>query len=114
MGHRALKREDRVAGTDLRGLEAQVVIAMGRLCRSSRVDDVELRRDLVGGSKPCLADKCDDFVAVIGSEDLRVPQAELFKGVPDPIVGARLCEVFAPARVARALLVYHGPELLRR
>src|SRR5271165_1383910 len=91
MGDRALQRQHGretmhmggIALDRLRRLKAEMVIAMRKLRRAARIDDVELRGDLISGAKPRLAHERNDGVAVIGGECRRVPQAQLLERVPD-------------------------------
>jgi hypothetical protein len=108
MGDRALQRQhrretldvDRKALDHFRRLEAKVIIAVCDLRCAARVHDVELRRDLIGRPEPGLAHERDDCIAIIGSEDRGVAQAQLLERVPDAIVGAGLREMIAAADVA--------------
>ena len=83
MSDRALQRQRRRETLDVGGkaldrrgrLKAKMVVAMRDLRRPARIDDVELRGDLIGRPEPRLARERDDRVAVIGGEDRRVAQA---------------------------------------
>ena len=63
MGDGALQRQHRRDPVDMRGvafdhgrrLEAEMVVAVRDLRRAARIDDVELRGDLVGRAEPGLA-----------------------------------------------------------
>ena len=119
MGDRALQRQHRRQAMRMRrkaldlsrGLEAHVIIAMGDLRLAARIDDIELRGDLIAGPEPRLADERDDRVAIIGGEGGRIGEAEFFERVPDPVVRAGLGEMVAHAGVAAVLLVDHRPEM---
>ena len=88
-----------------------MIVAVCDLSRAARIDDVELRSDLIRGPKPCLAHQRDDRVAIIGREDRRVAQAQLLERVPDAVIGARLGEMIAAAHVARALFLDNRPVM---
>ena len=112
MGDRALKREHGRETVDVGGktldrvgrLKAEMIVAMRNLGRAARIDDVELRGDLIGGAEPGFAHKRDDRIAVIGGERGGVAQAELLERVPDAVVCARFGEMIAPADVAAGAL----------
>ena len=78
------------------------------------VDDVHLRRDLVAGSEPGLADQRQRVVGVVVDEHLGRLQRQLVQGSPDPIIGARLGEVVTRSHARLLLLGDHRLELLRR
>ncbi len=78
-----------------RRLEAHVVVAVRNLRLAARIDDVELRGDLVEGSEPRFARQRNHGVAVVGGEGLRIGEAQFFQRVPHPVVGAGLGEVIA-------------------
>ncbi len=93
-------------------LEAEMIVAMRNLRRAARIDDVELRGDLIRWAEPCLADRRDDRVAVVGGERGGVAQAELLERVPDAVVCARLGEMIAAADVASAFILDDRPEMI--
>ena len=93
-----------------RRLEAHVVVAMGNLRVAARIDDVELRGDLIEGPEPGLADEGDRRIAVIGAEDGRVGETQLLQRVPDAVIRARLGEMIAAIGVAPVLLLDHRPK----
>ena len=119
MRDRALQRQHRRETLDVDGkaldrrrrLEAQMIVAMRDLSRAARIDDVELRGDLIGRPEPGLAHERDDCVAIIGSEDRRVAQAQLLERVPDAVVGAGLGEMVAAADIVRALFLDDRPVM---
>ena len=78
-----------------------MIVAVRDLSRAARIDDVELRRDLIGRPEPGFAHERNDRVAVIGGEHRGVAQAELLERIPDAVVGAGLGEMIAAADVAR-------------
>ena len=102
---RKLVRVRREARDLLGALEAHVIVAMRRLRRAAGVDAIDLRRDLIAGPEPRLADHRDRVIGVVGRESLRVAQAELFERIPDPVVGAGLGEMVAARLVVAMLLV---------
>ena len=79
MGHGALKRQgggklvdmgrilDELRGT----LESHVVIAMGCLGFATRIDNIDLRGDLVERAEPCPADQADNIEGIIAGEGFR-------------------------------------------
>ena len=84
---------------------------MRNLSRAARVDDVELRGDLIRRAEPGFAYERDQRVAVIGGEDGRVAQTELLERIPDAVVGAGLGEMIAAADVASALFLDDRPKM---
>src|ERR1700678_538532 len=89
-----------------------MIVAVHDLRGAPRIDDVELRSDLVGRPEPGLAHKRDDRIAIIGREDCRVAQAELLERVPDAVIGAGFREMIAAADVAQALFFDDRPEMI--
>src|SRR5271155_1038170 len=88
-----------------------MIVAVRDLRRAARIDNVELRGDLVGWPEPGLAHKRDDRVAIVGGKDRWVAQAQLLERVPDAVIGARLGEMIAPADIAQALFLDDLPEM---
>ena len=88
-----------------------MIVAMRDLRRAARIDDIELRGDLISGPEPGLAHERDDRVAIIGGEDRGVAQAQLLERVPDAVIGAGLGEMIAAADVARALFLDDRPVM---
>ncbi len=95
-------------------LEAEMIVAMRGLRRAARIHHVDLRRHLVGRAEPGLRDQGEHRIAVVAREDLRLAQAELFEGVPDAVIRARLGEVVAAAGMVRVLLGDDGAERVAR
>ena len=82
-----------------------MVVAVRGLRLAARVDDVDLRRDLVGRARATPSrDQRDDVVGVVVDEHLGVAHGELLQRVPHPVVGAGLGEVVARGGAARLLL----------
>jgi hypothetical protein len=90
--------------------EAEVVVPVRLLRGTTGVDDVDLRRHLVGRPQPGLADEREGVVGVVGRERLGVAQRELVERAPDPVVGTRLREVVAGGGAGRVLLGDHRLE----
>ena len=119
MGDRALQSQHRRQTMRMRGkaldlarsLEAHVIVAMGDLRLAARIDDIELRGDLIAGPEPRLADERDDRVAVIVGEGGRIGEAEFFECVPDAVVRPGLGEMVAASCVAAVLCLNHRPEM---
>src|ERR1700722_8893137 len=88
-----------------------MIVAVRDLSRAARIDDVELRSDLIRRAEPRFADERNHRVAIIGGEDRRVAQAQLLERVPNPVIGARLGEMIAPAHVAQSLFVDDRPKM---
>ncbi len=88
-------RMGRVARGLPAGHETEVVVAVGSLRGTARVDDVHLRCHLVVRSEPGLRDEGQEVVGVVVGKYVRSPNRELVQGSPDPVVGARFGEVIA-------------------
>ncbi len=84
---------------------------MRNLSRAARIDDVELRGDLIRRAEPGFACERDHRVAVIGGEGGRVLETQLFERIPDAVVGARLGEMIAAADVALTLFLDDRPKM---
>jgi hypothetical protein len=105
MGDRTLQRQHRREPVDMRGelfdhrgrLEAEMIVAMRRLCRAAGIDAIDLRRHLVARAEPGFAGQRDDGVAVIFGEIRGIGEAMFFQRIPDAVVGAGLGEVVAAA-----------------
>ena len=88
-----------------------MIVAVSALSGATRIDDVELRSDLVGRPKPSLAHESNDRIAIVRREEFRVAQAQLLECVPDAVIGAGLGEMIAAADVARALFLDDRPVM---
>ena len=88
-----------------------MIVAVRDLRLTARIDDVELRGDLIAGPEPGLADERDDNIAVIGGERHGVGEAELLQRVPHAVVRAGFGEMVAAGRIVSFLLVDHRPEM---
>ena len=91
-----------------------MVIAVRFLRCATRVDHIDLGRDLVGGPQPGGADEVDEIVAVVVDEHLRIVQRQLFKRIPDSVVRAGLGEVVAATNSVDLLLLDQFEERHRR
>ena len=86
---------------------------MHGLRRAARVDDIDLRGDLVGRAEPGAAHGRDDVVGVVGREHIRRAQRQFLQRVPDPIVLPGLGEVIASGAACGMLIANDRLELLR-
>ena len=81
-----------------------MIVAVRDLSRAARIDDVQLRSDLISRAQPGFAHERDDRIAVVGGEGGWVAQAQFLERVPDAVIGAGLGEMIAAADVAQRVL----------
>jgi len=60
-----------------------MIVAVRDLRRAARIDDVELRSDLVGRPEPGLAHERDDRVAIVRGKDWQGRAGTASQRVPD-------------------------------
>ncbi len=83
MGDCALQRQHRRQPMGMRGearqhirrLESHVIVAMRLLGLAARIDDVDLRGDLIAGAEPGLAHQRGRGIAVVAREQVRIAEA---------------------------------------
>src|SRR3984885_7621246 len=88
-----------------------MIVAVRDLSRAARIDDVELRSDLISRAEPRFADERNHRVATIVGEDCRGAQAQLTQRLPKPFIGPRFGAMIAPRQVAQLLLLNDRPKL---
>ena len=116
MGHGPLQRQDRrqlvhvhgETGGLLVGHEPQVVVPVNGLGGPARVDQVDLRCDLVARAEPGDRHPGQNVVGEVLDEYVRVTDGQLAQRIPKTGVRPRLGEVVAAALPAGDLLVDQG------
>ena len=90
----------RVLRACLRGLEAQMVIAVTDLGGHAGLHDIDLRSNAIGGAKPRIADESQPWVRVVLNKGGWLSNPVLVEGIPNPVILAAACEVIALGRGA--------------